>query len=149
MCGEPKQQFGMSALCVVHCALFICALCVAQLYVTYSIQLRLAPPSLCFRISFVCTWVCEYHVLYCCIARTNLLLVLKLQEEGLCSPITVACRCSQCCTPVSQLTTSDHFWLLTLYEYSSSLSACACCMYQPNVAALSFYFLHIHKAVYT
>ena len=49
MCGEPKQPFGMSALRVVHCALFICALCVVQVYSIYSTHLCLAPPSLCFR----------------------------------------------------------------------------------------------------
>ena len=41
ICGEPKQQFGMSALCVVHCALFICALCVVQVYGTCSSALPL------------------------------------------------------------------------------------------------------------
>ena len=127
----------MSALCVRHYALFIFALCVVQVYGTYSIQLCLAPPSLCFRNSFVCTWVCEYHTPRKIknIGTQKAKRLMFADDIYLLAYTCVVARPYHNSPPVST-------WLLTLYEYSSPLAACACCMYLPNVAALSFYFLH-------
>ena len=117
----------MSALCVRHYALFIFALCVVQVYGTYSIQLCLAPPSLCFRNSFVCTWVCEYHTPRKIknIGTQKAKRLMFADDIYLLAYTCVVARPYHNSPPVST-------WLLTLYEYSSPLAACACCMYPPK-----------------